>query len=42
VTTALATMRGLALSRAYEPTGRRQKDPWPTVRPILERLLTDV
>jgi AcrR family transcriptional regulator len=41
VTTALATMRGLALSRAYEPTGRRQKDPWPAVRPVLERLLTD-
>ena len=42
VTTALATMRGLALSRAYEPTGRRQKDPWPMVRPVLERLLGDV
>jgi AcrR family transcriptional regulator len=41
VTTALATMRGLALSQAYEPTGRRQKDPWPMVRPVLERLLTD-
>jgi AcrR family transcriptional regulator len=41
VTTALATMRGLALSRAYEPTGRRQKDLWPTVRPVLERLLTN-
>jgi AcrR family transcriptional regulator len=41
VTTALATMRGLALSRAYEPSGRRQKDPWPTVRPVLERLLND-
>jgi AcrR family transcriptional regulator len=38
VTTALATMRGLALSRAYEPTSRRQ-DPWRTVRPVLERLL---
>jgi AcrR family transcriptional regulator len=41
VTTALATMRGLALSRAYEPTGRAQKDPWRTVRPVLERLLID-
>jgi AcrR family transcriptional regulator len=41
VTTALATMRGLALSRAYEPTGRRQKDPWNTVQPVLERLLAD-
>ena len=40
VSAALAAMRGLALSRAYEPTGRRQKDPWPTVRPILARLLT--
>jgi AcrR family transcriptional regulator len=39
VATALGTMRGLALSRAYEPTGRRQKDPWRTVRPVLERLL---
>jgi AcrR family transcriptional regulator len=41
VTTALATMRGLALSRAYEPTGRRQKDVWPQVRPVLERLFAD-
>jgi AcrR family transcriptional regulator len=41
VTTALATMRGLALSRAYEPTGRKQKDPWRIVRPVLERLLID-
>jgi AcrR family transcriptional regulator len=41
VTTALATMRGLALSRAFEPTGRRQKDSWPAVRGLLEGLLTD-
>ncbi len=41
VTTALATMRGLALSRAYEPTGRRQKDSWPAVRSVLEGLLSD-
>jgi AcrR family transcriptional regulator len=41
VTTALAAMRGLALSRAYEPTGRRQTDPWPAVRPVLARLLDD-
>lgn len=39
VTAALATMRGLALSAAYEP-GRR-RDPWPAVRPVLERLLLD-
>jgi len=39
VTLTLAALRGLALSRAYEPTARRAKDPWPVVRPILERLL---
>jgi AcrR family transcriptional regulator len=38
-TVVLATMRGLALSQAYEPTGRRREDPWPAVRPILEELL---
>lgn len=38
-TVVLATMRGLALQRAYEPTGRRREDPWPTVRPLLEALL---
>ena len=38
-TVALATMRGLALTQAYEPTGRRRSDPWPAVRPVLERLL---
>ena len=41
ITTALATMRGLALSRAYEPSGRRQKDAWPAVRSVLEGLLSD-
>jgi AcrR family transcriptional regulator len=39
VTTALAAMRGLALQMGYEPTGRRREDPWPAVRPVLERLL---
>ena len=39
VTTALATMRGLALSQAYEPTGRSRENAWPQVRPLLERLL---
>jgi AcrR family transcriptional regulator len=42
VTTALATMRGLALSMSYEPVGSgRRRDPWPAVRPVLERLLLD-
>ncbi len=35
----LATLRGLALSRAYEPVARRPRDPWPAVRPLLEGLL---
>jgi AcrR family transcriptional regulator len=39
VTTTLAAMRGLALSRAFEPAGRRARDPWATVRPVLVRLL---
>ena len=39
VTVVLAALRGLALSRAYEPAARQPKDPWPEVRPILERLL---
>ena len=38
-TVVLATMRGLALTQAYEPTGRRREDAWPAVRPLLERLL---
>jgi AcrR family transcriptional regulator len=41
VTTVLATLRGLALTRAFEPTARRPKDPWPAVRPLLERMLLD-
>lgn len=42
VMTVLATMRGLALSVSYEPVGpARRKDPWPSVRPQLERLLLD-
>jgi AcrR family transcriptional regulator len=40
VTLALAAMRGLALSAAYEPRGGRARDPWPKVRPLLEELLT--
>ena len=39
VTVVLATLRGLALTRSYEPVGRRPKEPWPAVRPVLERLL---
>lgn len=38
-TLTLATMRGMALTLAYEPTGRRRQDAWPAVRPLLERLL---
>jgi AcrR family transcriptional regulator len=41
VTTVLATLRGLALSRTFEPTARRPKDPWPDVRQVLERVLLD-
>jgi AcrR family transcriptional regulator len=40
VTTALATLRGLALTHAYEPSGRRKRNLWPVVRPQLERMLT--
>lgn len=40
VATALAAMRGLALQRAYEPSGRRPKDSWPPVRRVLEGLLS--
>jgi AcrR family transcriptional regulator len=41
VTTALAAIRGLALSQSYEPRERRARDQWATVRPVLERLLLD-
>lgn len=40
VTVALAATRGLALSRAYEPAGRRPRNPWPQVRTVLELLLS--
>lgn len=39
LTVALAAIRGLALSIAYEPTANPPRDPWPSVRPVLERLL---
>jgi AcrR family transcriptional regulator len=39
VLTALATVRGLALTQAFEPRGRRNSDQWALVRPMLERLL---
>ncbi|MBA2348657.1 MAG: TetR family transcriptional regulator [Solirubrobacterales bacterium] len=36
----LSTIRGLALTQAFEPTGRRRsRDPWPVHRAALERLL---
>jgi AcrR family transcriptional regulator len=40
VLTFLATARGLALSKAFEPRGRRRADDqWEIVRPVLERAL---
>jgi AcrR family transcriptional regulator len=39
ITLALATMRGLALSAAYEPAAGRRRSMWPKVRPLLEELL---
>lgn len=35
----LAAIRGLALSRAFEPRGEQVRDPWPAVRDELERYL---
>ncbi len=40
ITTALAAMRGLALQRAYEPSGRKPRDAWPAVREVLQDLLS--
>lgn len=39
VSLALSALRGLALSQAFEPTAREPRDPWPDVRPVLERIL---
>ncbi|MBJ7331153.1 MAG: TetR/AcrR family transcriptional regulator [Solirubrobacteraceae bacterium] len=39
VTVVLSTLRGLALSGAFEPTARDPRDPWADVRPVLERVL---
>jgi AcrR family transcriptional regulator len=39
--TVLAAARGLALQRAFEPRRRRGADPWPRLRPILERMLLE-
>ncbi|MCW3039892.1 MAG: betI 15 [Solirubrobacterales bacterium] len=36
---ALSTMRGLALTQAFEPRAQPGRDPWPAVRDELERLL---
>ncbi|MTD45647.1 TetR family transcriptional regulator [Conexibacter sp. W3-3-2] len=33
--TVLATMRGLALTERFEPRGRKTRDPWPLIRPVL-------
>jgi AcrR family transcriptional regulator len=35
----IATVRGLALTEAFEPRGRRASGQWAQVRPMLERLL---
>jgi AcrR family transcriptional regulator len=37
--TVLATIRGLALTEAFEPRGRRPARRWALVRPVLERVL---
>jgi AcrR family transcriptional regulator len=39
VRTVLAAARGLALQRSFEPREKPERDPWPRVRPILERVL---
>jgi AcrR family transcriptional regulator len=31
----IAALRGLALTQGFEPRGRRRRDPWPDLRPIL-------
>jgi len=35
----LAALRGLALTRAFEPAARPPVDPWPMLRPVLVRVL---
>jgi len=37
--TVLATMRGLALTERFEPRGRKVRDPWPAIRPVLVAML---
>lgn len=37
--TVLATMRGLALTERFEPRGRKVRDPWPAIRPVLVTML---
>lgn len=39
VNLALSALRGLALSRAFEPTARPPREHWPDARQLLERLL---
>ncbi len=41
VLTVLATMRGLALTQAFEPRRRRPADPWSPLRPVLARVILD-
>jgi AcrR family transcriptional regulator len=37
----LATLRGLALTRAFEPRRRRPRDQWAIIRPVLERIMLE-
>jgi AcrR family transcriptional regulator len=37
----LSALRGLALQRSFEPRRGRAADPWPRVRPLVERLLLE-
>lgn len=41
VSVVFSTLRGLALSRAFEPVAGRRRDPWPELAPVLERVLVD-
>lgn len=42
VNVVFSTLRGLALSRAFEPVSGRPRDPWPKIAPVLERILVDL
>jgi hypothetical protein len=41
VNVVFSSLRGLALSRAFEPVAGRRRDPWPEIAPVLERALVD-